>query len=80
MSRHRKESLAARGARFELVVISDLMRQGFAIFRPVSADGPVDAIGIKRGQIVALASQAALFLGRKGGSAKSKAKTKASRS
>jgi Holliday junction resolvase-like predicted endonuclease len=52
MSRQRKESPQQRGARFELAVAVDLFRQGFAVFRPLSADGEIDLIGRKRGQLV----------------------------
>jgi hypothetical protein len=42
------ESPSHIGARVELLVASDLLRQRFLVLRNVSADGVVDLVGIKR--------------------------------
>jgi hypothetical protein len=42
------ESPSHIGARTELVVSVDLLRQRFSVLRNVSADGPVDLVAIKR--------------------------------
>lgn len=52
MARHKQESPANRGARYEMIVAADMMRQGFEVFRALSPAGEVDLIGRKRGQLV----------------------------
>jgi Holliday junction resolvase len=48
----RKESPSARGARFEILIAGDLMRQGWQVFRALSPVGRTDLIAIKKNILI----------------------------
>lgn len=48
----KSESPSAKGARLELTVAVDLMRQGWAVFRAMSPVGKTDLIIIKRNAVL----------------------------
>ncbi len=47
-----RESTSAKGARLELLVAVDMMRQGWSVFIAASPVGKTDLVGIKRNTIL----------------------------
>ncbi len=48
------EAPSARGARFEILVAADLMRQGWTVFRSLSPVGKTDLVILKRNALLRL--------------------------
>jgi hypothetical protein len=48
----RREAPSARGARFEIIIAADLMRQNWTVFRSLSPIGKTDLIALKQNSLI----------------------------
>lgn len=56
----RREAPSARGARFEIIIAADLMRQGWTVFRSLSPIGRTDLIALKHNALVKIQCRSTL--------------------
>ena|SRR5271157_3797243 len=56
----RREAPSARGARFEIIIAADLMRQGWVVFRSLSPIGRTDLIALKHNTLVKIQCRSTL--------------------
>jgi Holliday junction resolvase len=56
----RREAPSARGARFEILIAADLMRQGWTVFRSLSPIGKTDLIALKQNSLVRIQCKSTL--------------------
>ncbi len=56
----RREAPSARGARFEIMIAADLMRQGWTVFRSLSPIGRTDLIALKHNALVRIQCRSTL--------------------
>lgn len=56
----RREAPSARGARFEILIAADLMRQGWTVFRSLSPIGRTDLIALKHNVLVKIQCRSTL--------------------
>lgn len=56
----RREAPSARGARFEILVAADLMRQGWSVFRSLSPIGKTDLIALKQKSLIRIQCRSTL--------------------
>ena len=56
----RREAPSARGARFEILIAADLMRQGWTVFRSLSPIGRTDLIALKHNALIKIQCRSTL--------------------
>jgi Holliday junction resolvase len=56
----KREAPSARGARFEIIIAADLMRQGWTVFRSLSPIGRTDLIALKQNALVKIQCRSTL--------------------
>lgn len=56
----RPEAPSARGARFEIIIAADLMRQGWTVFRSLSPIGRTDLIALKHTALIKIQCRSTL--------------------
>lgn len=56
----KREAPSARGARFEIIIAADLMRQGWTVFRSLSPIGKTDLIALKQNALVRIQCRSTL--------------------
>jgi Holliday junction resolvase len=56
----KREAPSARGARFEIVIAADLMRQGWTVFRSLSPIGKTDLIALKQNALIKIQCRSTL--------------------
>jgi len=56
----KREAPSARGARFEIIIAADLMRQGWTVFRSLSPIGRTDLIALKQNALVKIQCKSTL--------------------
>lgn len=56
----KREAPSARGARFEILIAADLMRQNWTVFRSLSPIGKTDLIALKQAALIRIQCRSTL--------------------